>query len=100
MITSAEVLDDRLRVTRVIRWTQGWVYLSALEEDDSQPIVVHFSHLLDLDASLVSLRLHIGQYALRSFRGDDWYVFGPVSDVAIDEQLRSGDMDTAQGAIP
>lgn len=91
VVTSREVLDDELHVLRVIRWNDGsWQYTSGFEGDHSEPIATHFAHVLDVDLSLLNFRMRPGHFALRASPAADWFVWGPLSDEAIDDLITSG----------
>jgi hypothetical protein len=97
VMTSGAVLDVGLRVTRVFRSQGGsWIMTSATEDDDAQPLYAHFSHIVRRDSSLVTLKLRPGEYALRTHRGNDWSIYGPVSDEEYDRRWESGVIDAQQ----
>lgn len=93
VMSSAEVTDRKARVTRVHRFRSGWMFLSATEADDSEPIWLHFSHVLEIDADLAGLVLRRGEYALRPMVGGEWSVFGPFADRLVDEMMDDGSID-------
>lgn len=94
VMTSTEVLDQRLPVTRVFHFMSGgWMFVSGREGDESEPVWVHYGHVEDLDPSLTTLHLRRGRYALRHEVGRSWYVFGPCSDEQVDELLDDGTID-------
>jgi len=98
--TSDEVANQGFRVTRMIRSSQGdWTCISAAEADESEPILVHFSHLLESDSSLIKVRLRKGEYALRTFTGTKWHYFGPIGDKDINDYLESGFLAAQQEEI-
>jgi len=91
VMTSELVAHLGARAARVSRTAEGgWIYVSGREPDDAEPIYVHFEHLVHADPTLSTLALARGQYALRSTRGDDWHIFGPVSDDEYDGLLSAG----------
>src|SRR5690606_799395 len=79
-VTSHEVLEDGLRVTRAHRLhSGGWMVLSARESDESEPVWVHYGNVLEADPSARPVPpLRKGEYAMRSPEGEEWHVFGPV----------------------
>lgn len=99
--TSSEILDDRIEPTRVFCFENGdWMITSGFESEESQPILVHFSHLIDIYESLGALRLAKGEYALRARTRPEWHVFGPIDDATLDQLLSSGQIDEQQEALP
>lgn len=93
VMSSPEVLDGGVRVTRAHRFRSGWMFLSATESDESEPIWIHFSHLLELDPGLNEIRLRKGEYALRPKVGGAWVTFGPLADDLVDELMDNGVID-------
>ena len=87
--TSREVLDGA-PITIVVAWDAGWMLISGRESDHSEPLAVHFHDLCELDVSLYSLRLTIGQYAVRAPYGTTWHVYGPMDLDDLDDALTSG----------
>lgn len=98
VVTSTEVLADRWPVTRIVRTSETWLYLSGYEADDSEPVVLHVAHVLDEQPDLwAAPRLRPLQYALRATPSDDWTVRGPVADGgALDRLLEDGTVDAQQ----
>lgn len=98
VVTSTEVLTDRLAVTRIIRTSETWLYLSGYEADDSEPVVLHFAHVIDENPDLwAAPRLRPLQYALSATPADDWTVWGPVADDdELDRLLERGTLDAQQ----
>ena len=103
VVTSAEVLDQGLPVTRVVRWPDGWTYLSAVESDESQPVVVHFHDVLMLDPGLARLPLRRAQVALRAAEKEctpgKWTVLGPYNVRTIETMLGDGTFDRKQAGL-
>lgn len=100
VMTSPEVLEEYLPVTRVFRFADGnWACLSGQEEDDSRPTWVHFSHIAELDRSLRRVRLHPGEYVLRTWSNVTWRRFGPIDDDHLDEMLITGRIDDQQNEM-
>lgn len=101
VMTSTEVLDHRLVVTRVHRLTSGgWMALSAQEAEESEPTWVHFAHVLEADPTVATVPpLKRGQYALRHPQLSRWTVFGPVGDLALDDMLDNGMIDRQHDAL-
>lgn len=102
VVTSTEVLDSHLPILRVFRTSKTWMYLSARESDTSQPVVVHWKHVQELDPDIGQVSLKKGQYALRAIgsgKAGPWRLYGPYSDSTIDEFLDDGTVDRQQAGI-
>lgn len=96
VLSSDEVLTQGLPITRIIRWRHVYMYLSARESDDSEPIACHFAHLVASDSNMVEVRLARFEYALRGFHNGSlgsWTVFDGKSARRMDALLRSGVVD-------
>ncbi|WP_298459808.1 hypothetical protein [uncultured Cellulomonas sp.] len=95
VMTSEEVLSERLPVTRVFHFASGgWMYVSGHEDDDSEPLWVHYRHVEELDPTLTTLALRKGRYAMRWQIDTPWFVYGPLSDERVDVLLYDGTIDT------
>lgn len=102
VVSSVEVLERGLPVTRVLRWPDGWTYLSAVEAPESPPVLVHFHDLLVLDPGLATLSLRRAQVALRAARVDtvgSWTVLGPYTTRIVEQMLGDGTLDRKQDGM-
>lgn len=99
VVSSVEVLESGLPVTRVVRWPDGWTYLSAVESDESQPVVAHFHDVLAIDPGLARLPLRRAQVAIRAASHDrvgPWTLLGPYNARILEQMLGDGTLDRKQ----
>ena len=102
VVSSVEVLELGLPVTRVVRWRDGWTYLAAVEPDTSQPVLVHFQDVLVLDPGLARLPLRRAQVAIRAIRVGTvgpWAVLGPYTTRIVEQMLGDGTFDRKQDGM-
>ncbi|MHA7132259.1 DUF2314 domain-containing protein [Oerskovia turbata] len=102
VVSSVEVLERGLPVTRVVRWPDGWTYLSAIEAPESEPMVVPFHDVLVTDPRLARLPLRRAQVAIRAARADrvgPWTVLGPYNSRIVEQMLDDGTLDRKQDGM-
>lgn len=90
VVTSLEVIELGLPVTRIVRWREIWMFLSGFESDTSQPVEAHFEHLVAREPGLRSVLLKPDEYALRGARGPllgPWKTYGPFPDRHIESLI-------------
>lgn len=73
--------------------------LSGAESDESDPVHVHYGHVLDGNPLLALLAMRKAGYALWSFLDERWLTFGPMTDGEIDRALSDGTVDREQGRL-
>ncbi len=102
VVSSVEVLEQGQPVTRVLRWADGWTYVSAVEAPESQPVLVHFHDVLMLDPGLARVPLRRGQIAIRAVHAETvgpWTVLGPYTSRTVEQMLDDGTLDRKQDGM-
>lgn len=100
VVTSDRILVDRLPVTLLVRWNTGsFTLLSGYEEVGDTPRERRFDEVVGANLWLYTVRVRLGQYALRGVRRREVFMFGPLSDGEIESAMTSGQVDEQLRAI-